>query len=412
MNTNINGNINTNRTSNKINLKIFVLGLFLITGLVVGFYPFIQGANAKTTHTVEQNTPAISPARPKIQLAILLDTSSSMSGLIDQARNQLWQVVNEFSESTRNGVVPLLEVAVYEYGNSGLSSSSGYTRQVTDLTSELDQVSEALFSLTTNGGDEYCGYAISTAVANLQWSDSDSDIRAIFIAGNEPFTQGPVSFKQAIASAQSKDIAVNTIHAGSYEAGVQTGWEQGALLAGGSYMSIDHNHQVAHVVAPQDRKIAQLNAKLNGTYIPYGKDGANKAQRQIIQDTKSNGISLGLLAKRAKSKISSMYRNSSWDLVDALEEGKVDLDDLEEDQMPAEMRSMDEPDRQKYVAKKAREREEIKSEILAQSKEREDYVAAAKAAAPATTVATMNDALGAAIRKQGEKKDYVFEAAE
>ncbi len=393
----------------KTSVQILALSIFIITGAVVGFYSVFQEASAKTLSLNTPESPMVALDRPKIQLAILLDTSSSMSGLIDQARNQLWQVVNEFSESTKNGVKPLLEVAVYEYGNSGLTSSSGYTRQVTGLTSELDQVSEALFSLTTNGGDEYCGYAISTAVAHLQWSDSDNDIRAIFIAGNEPFTQGPVSFKEAIARAQGKDIAVNTIHAGSYEVGVQTGWEQGALLAGGSYMSIDHNHQVAHVIAPQDRKIAELNARLNDTYIPYGKNGADKAQRQLMQDTKSNGISLGLLAKRAKSKISSMYRNTSWDLVDALEEGEVDLDAIDEEQLPVEMRPMDESSRQKYVAKKAREREEIKSEILAESKEREDYVAAAKAAAPATSVATMNDALGAAIRKQGEKKDYVFE---
>lgn len=54
---------------------------------------------------------------PKIQLAILLDTSNSMDGLIDQARNQLWQVVNEFLEAKKNGLDPRLEVAIFEYGN-------------------------------------------------------------------------------------------------------------------------------------------------------------------------------------------------------------------------------------------------------------------------------------------------------
>ncbi len=392
--------------------KIVVLSIFIITGAIVGFYPMFQGANAKAIALTAQDTPAIRMERPKIQLAILLDTSSSMSGLIDQARNQLWQVVNEFSESTKNGVKPQLEVAVYEYGNSGLAGFSGYTRQVTGLTSELDQVSEALFSLTTNGGDEYCGYAIDKAVKQLAWSNSDNDIKAIFIAGNEPFTQGPISFREAIASAQGKDIAVNTIHAGTYEEGVRSGWEQGALLAGGSYMSIDYNHQVAHFVAPQDKKIAELNTKLNETYIPYGKDGAEKVQRQIMQDKKSDAISLGLLAKRAKSKISEMYRNTSWDLVDAMEEGEVDIEKMDKDQLPSEMRALDAPGRANYVANKAREREAIKSEIMAQSKERDDYVAAAKAAAPASSATTMNDALGAAIRKQGEQKDYVFQTPE
>ena len=332
-----------------------------------------------------------------------------MSGLIDQARNQLWQVVNEFSESTKDGVKPLLEVAVYEYGNSGLSGETGYTRQVTGLTSELDQVSEALFSLTTNGGDEYCGYAINAAVSGLNWSRSDHDIKAIFIAGNEPFTQGPVPFRQAMASARSRDITVNTIHAGSYDQGVSSGWQQAALLAGGDYMSIDHNHQIAHIVAPQDKKIAELNARLNQTYIPFGNDGEAKAKRQQTQDRESSGISLGLLAQRAKSKISAMYKNSSWDLVDALAEGKADLDELDEAELPAAMRAMDAVGKKNYVVEKTRQRKEITALIKAETESRDDFVAAAKAAAPATEAATMNDALSSAIRKQGEKKNYLFQ---
>lgn len=389
--------------------KLVLMSLFITTVVIVGFYPTLKEVRASPVPVVHIDPMTAATSRPKIQLAILLDTSSSMSGLINQTRNQLWQVVNEFSESTRDGLKPMLEVAVYEYGNSGLSNDSGYTRQVTGLTQELDQVSEALFSLTTNGGDEYCGFAISTAVADLAWSDSDRDIKAIFIAGNEPFTQGPVPFKQAMASAQRRGIIVNTIHAGPYAEGVNSGWQQGAQLAGGDYMSIDHNHQIAHLVAPQDKKIAELNARLNQTYIPYGKEGQQKAQRQQMQDEKSDDISTGLLAKRARSKISAMYRNSSWDLVDALEDETFDLEELDRDQLPAEMKAMNAPRRAEYVAEKAREREAIKAEIKEQGIRRDDYVAAAKAASPTPSVATMNDALGSAIRKQGAKKDYVFQ---
>jgi len=393
--------------------RILIIAIFLATGAVVGLSPLLEDAKAnpqpRTTTDPIAVKPALQQERPKIQLAILLDTSGSMSGLIDQARNQLWQVVNEFSESTQNGVKPLLEVAVYEYGNSDLSGKTGYTRQVTGLTSELDQVSEALFSLTTNGGDEYCGYAINAAVSDLDWSQSDRDIKAIFIAGNEPFTQGPLPFKQAMASARNRDITVNTIHAGPYDQGVSSGWQRAALLAGGDYMSIDHNHQIAHIVAPQDKKIAELNARFNQTYIPFGNDGDAKAQRQQDQDSKSSGISLGLLAKRAKSKISAMYQNSSWDLVDAMEEGNVDLDELDEAELPASMRTMDATGKKDYVANKAREREEIAVLIKEETESRDQFVAATKAAAPTPEVATMNDALSSAIRKQGEKKNYRFQ---
>ena len=103
---------------------------------------------------------AISVLHPRIQVAILLDTSNSMDGLIDQTRNQLWQVVNEFASARQNGVAPILEIALFEYGNDNNSRSSGYVRKLSAFTRELDQVSEGLFSLTTNGGNEYCGFAI------------------------------------------------------------------------------------------------------------------------------------------------------------------------------------------------------------------------------------------------------------
>src|SRR5271157_1093574 len=93
----------------------------------------------------------------KIQLAILLDTSNSMDGLIGQAKSQLWKVVNELARAKRAGVHPQLEVGLFEYGNDGLSESDGYIRMVSNLTTDLDAISADLFALTTNGGSEYCG---------------------------------------------------------------------------------------------------------------------------------------------------------------------------------------------------------------------------------------------------------------
>lgn len=398
--------------------KLLLLTVFVVTGTVIGFYPLVSNVQANLGQkTPIANAPNPPPllidqggllVKPKIQLAILLDTSSSMNGLLDQARNQLWQVVNEFSESTQNGVKPLLEVAVYEYGNSGLARANGFTRQLTGLTQELDSVSEALFSLTTNGGDEYCGYVIESAVSGLNWSSRDGDIKAVFIAGNEPFTQGPVSFQTAMINAQQKGIRVNTIHAGDYQQGASNGWQQAALLAGGDYMSIDHNIKVAHIVAPQDKKIAELNARLNQTYIPYGKQGQNKADRQQSQDAQSAGISAGLMAKRAKAKISQMYRNSSWDLVDAMEEGSVELESMEQAALPAAMQDMDLSERKDYVAGKLQARAEIKQEIHKLSEKRGAYVEQQEALLPAAAPG-VSSALSQSIRHQGEAKNYVFQ---
>ncbi len=346
--------------------------------------------------------------QPRIQLAILLDTSSSMDGLIDQTRNQLWQVVNEFAKAKKKGVSPVLEVAVYEYGNDGLPEQGGYIRQVTGLTRELDKVSEALFALTTNGGNEYCGQAINTALNGLQWSRSQGDIKAIFIAGNEPFNQGPVPYNEAINAAKKKGVTVNTIHAGSYEEGAQGGWKEGAVLAGGNYMSIDHNYQVAHIVAPQDQKIAELNAKLNQTYIPYGAQGPAAAERQYEQDAKNSGVSLGLLAQRVKSKVSALYDNSGWDLVDALESGTVKLDEVKPAALPEPMRTMDKKEQENFIAEKAGERRKIQEEITALTKARDDYVAVEQAKAAKPAAPTVSEALTAAVQAEGKKKAFDF----
>ena len=398
----------------KLARKLKVPGLITAAALAVpvsmAYLAIHASQSLAANQTATQASPSIvSPiAQPKIQIAILLDTSSSMDGLIDQARQQIWQVVNEFSTATRHGVKPTLEVAVFEYGNNTISADNGYIRQVSALTGELDQVSEALFSLTTNGGDEYCGLVIQSAVAQLKWSDSKDDIKAIFIAGNEPFTQGPTPFSEAIAAAKTRGIVVNTIHAGDQAEGVNTGWKDGAVLAGGSFMSINQDHQVAHVNAPQDEKIAELNAQLNQTYIPYGTEGKAKHERQVMQDSASSEISAGLMAKRARSKSSSYYENSSWDLVDAHTNGKVDLDTVESANLPEEMRSMDKAERKNHVERAAASRKKRQEEILILSKERDAYVAEERKKQAKENVSTVEDALITAVRQQGESKSYEF----
>ena len=348
---------------------------------------------------------------PKIQLAILLDTSNSMDGLIDQTRNQLWQVVNEFSTAKQDGVTPVLEIALFEYGNDNIPKDAGHVRQLNQFTRELDAISEGLFSLDTNGGNEFCGYAIKTAIDTLQWSHADTDIKTIFIAGNESFGQGPVSYQQAIEMAASHGISINTIHAGTHQEGVNDAWQNAAVLAGGEYLSIDANQQVVHIDAPQDKKIAALNQQLNQTYIPYGSEGADKLERQLEQDELSSGISSGLLAKRAKSKSSSFYRNSTWDLVDAFKDGEVDEDalvQLEEESLPEPMHGMSATEKLGYVQGKAAQRANIQQQISDLSQSRDVFVAEKKQELVAASP-SISDALTEAVRKEASQKNFVFE---
>ena len=112
------------------------------------------------------------------------------------------------------------------------------------------------------------------------------------------------------------------------------------MLADGQAMSIDQNTQVVHIEAPQDREIAQLGVELNKTYIPFGMAGRASQERQTVQDQNAANQSAGSSIQRAVSKANAFYRNSAWDLVDAVEDGSVELSKLKEEELPEPLREM------------------------------------------------------------------------
>lgn len=352
---------------------------------------------------------ASAPAKkPLVQIALLLDTSGSMSGLIDQARAQLWKVVNELAGSRRGGVRPDLRIALYEYGNDGLPAEGHWIRRVSPLTDDLDLVSEQLFALTTNGGSEYCGAVIERAVEDLAWSSSPEDLKLVFIAGNEPFTQGPVDFRRSVKKAAERGITVHTIHCGPEADGVAGGWKDGAVLADGSFMIIDHDRVAVDVPTPHDAELARLNAELNATYLGYGALGRANLARQSAQDANAAKMSAGSLARRAASKASGLYANAGWDLVDAAREGTVKIEEIAPADLPEPMRAMTVGERKAFVGQKAKERAALQQRIATLSKARERIVAEAQKKS-AGSADTLDSAMIKAVHAQAAKNRYTFD---
>ncbi|MHC4742403.1 MAG: vWA domain-containing protein [Planctomycetota bacterium] len=347
--------------------------------------------------------------KPLVQMAILLDTSGSMSGLIDQARAELWAIVNEFIFAKRGGLAPEVRVALYEYGKSSLPAKEGYIRQIVQFTTDLDKVSEQLFALKTNGGQEYCGWVIKEATAELQWSNAPDDLKVIFIAGNEPFTQGPVDYRKSCKTAIEKNIIVNTIHCGSQSAGLEGKWKDGAVISDGKYLNIDQNRQIVHIAAPQDKEIQELSVKLNETYLAYGALGRDNYARQRVQDRNAASLSAEASIQRSLAKSSANYMNEHWDLVDALAKDADKLEELKEEQLPENMRKMTEKERKEYVQTKAKERAEIQKKIQTLNEQRKKYVAVELKKQQAAGGKTLGSAVIQAVREQAEKKNFKFE---
>lgn len=340
----------------------------------------------------------------KIKVALLLDTSNSMDGLINQAKSQLWKIVNELNKTTRNGKKPDIEIALYEYGNDNLSAYSGYIRQLSGFTSELDKISEDLFSLSTRGGSEFCGAVIKKSLDDLNWGGNSTDLKLIFIAGNEPFTQGDVSYKDACKNAFKKGIVVNTIHCGSYRDGINGKWKDGADITDGKYMIINHNDATVYIKSPYDDRIAELNKKLNATYFGFGREGTKKKMRQSKQDYNANKIDKANMVLRAQTKVSKAYSNSSWDIVDAYKENTVKLEEMEESQLPKEMKGMEAKERKLFVENKLKERQNIQKEIKVLVAKREKYVA--EQTKKTNNEKSLDNAILEAVKKQAVKKNY------
>ena len=342
----------------------------------------------------------------KIKIALLLDTSNSMDGLIEQAKSQLWTLVNELAQAKCDNLKPEVKIALYEYGNDRLSAAEGYIRMVTPLTNDLDKLSEDLFKLTTNGGSEFCGQVIQTAVKQLDWSVDGGDLQIVFIAGNEPFNQGNVSYINACNQAKSKNIIVNTIFCGDFNEGVNTFWKRGADITGGSYMSIDQNTKTVFIDSPYDDKIAELNQKLNETYVEYGREGQIKKQKQSVQDKNAESYGKANTVKRAVSKSTHIYKNESWDLVDAAESGSVKPAAVPKSELPEEMKNMNDAEMEKYLKQKKAERAKIQQEILTLNQKREAYVAQKQK--EKAQEKTLDNAMLKAIKSQASKKQFVF----
>lgn len=369
----------------------------------------ISSCKAETKKEVAMAGDPVSAATVKkqaIRVALLLDTSNSMDGLIDQAKAQLWEIVNELSYAKCKGERPQLEIALYEYGNDRLAERDGYLRKILAFTNDLDDVSKELFSLTTNGGSEYCGAVIQASLDNLNWGNDADDLKMIFIAGNEPFTQGKVNFKEAASNAKKKDVVINTIFCGKHEQGIDSHWRDGAKLTYGDYMSINHNQETVHIASPYDDIILQLNVRLNKTYVPYGEYGRKKIRVQVEQDDNAAEYSKANAVSRTVSKGSHLYKNSSWDLVDAEEKEDFSYKSLKKNQLPEALRGKSEAELRSYLEDLRKERDEIQAEISRLNEQRRAYIATKKGENSANG---LEAAMITSLKKQAAKKNYVWQ---
>ena len=341
-----------------------------------------------------------------VDLVIALDVSGSMSGLIDSAKQRLWDIVNELAQANPQ---PDLRMAILTYGNPAYGEQSGYVKVDMPFTRDLDAINRTLFSFGTSGGDEYVSRVIHRSVTDLAWSSNADALKIIFVAGNEEANQDPViPVELASQLAANSGIVVNTIYCGSESDNIVAGWRQFSTLTNGLFASIDQNASaVANIETPMDQELVKLNEELNSTYLAFGRKGEEYKSNQVEQDKNAAGMSLPSVASRAVAKAGRLYRNSDWDLLDALESG-VKLDELEVENLPEPIKSLDETKRKEYVSELAAKRDAVSAEIEKLGKQRQQFIAQERSKLASDDDRGLDEAILQGVRELAEKKGFEF----
>ena len=334
-----------------------------------------------------------------------------MDGLIEQAKAQLWNMVSVMGKAQCNNQTPQIEIALYEYGRSTNNQAAGYVKKISDFTGDLDMLSKNLFSLTTNGGDEYCGQVIYTSLKDLQWDASPENYKVIFIAGNEDFLQGDLLYSKACNEAKNKGVIVNTIYCGDRMQGIREHWNLSSECGNGSFTVINQNEKIEDIPTPYDSMIISLNDKLNSTYMAYGEAGTQNLEMQASVDKMNSAVSKSVAVKRAKVKSNEkLYYNDTWDMVDAARDDKEFIKKLDKNTLPDSLKNKKNEELEFIVKEKSIQRSNIQKQITETNIQREAYIANEKAKnAVKNNSSTLETEVEKIIKEQAKRFKMIIE---
>src|SRR2546421_6324193 len=85
--------------------------------------------------------------KPTLEMVFVLDTTGSMGGLIDGAKQRIWGIVNDVMKSSAHPAVKIGLVAYRDHGDE-------YVTKVLPLTNDLDKVYSTLMDYRAAGGGD------------------------------------------------------------------------------------------------------------------------------------------------------------------------------------------------------------------------------------------------------------------
>ncbi len=360
------------RISSRLRFLVFLTLVSLTTSSVYSFSD--RGDSEFSNETDKKKT---------LEMVFVLDTTGSMGGLIDGAKQKIWSIVNGVMSGKDKANVKIGLVAYRDNGDA-------YVTKVLPLTDDLDKVYTTLMAYEAGGGGdtpENVRRALADGVHKAEWSKKNKNTsQIIFLVGDAPphndYPQEP-DVLETTAKAVSQNMIVNTIQCGSLN-GTKEIWQEIARRGEGKYFAIAQDGGVQAIATPFDKELSELGATIGGTYLAYG-GGAGAAgkefrlQRMELQANTEVTVSADAptvaQADRAVNKAinSRAYAN---DLLQEVENGTIALKDVKKDDLPDELKNLSPAELEKEVQKRIAKRKELRAKILELSKKRDAYIKA------------------------------------
>jgi Mg-chelatase subunit ChlD len=361
----------------------------------------------------------IADHKPNVEVVFCLDTTGSMSGLIEGAKQKIWSISNQI---VAGKPTPNIKVGLLAYRDRG----DAYVTKLTELTEDLDAIYSNIKEFKADGGGdtpESVNQALNEAVTKFKWSTDKETLRIIFLVGDAPphmDYKDDVKYTDTCKLAVEKGIIVNAVQCGG-DAECARVWQDISSKAEGNYVQIAQDGATVRVITPYDKRLAEINAELENSTLVYGskekqqkdqearlkaldgakadpaKPGAPKGAAPVVKveapkapaakagtivPTTSPpsvgggggpGITAGAIAAdRAAFNAMRGFINS-WDLLGDIKNGKVKLDDLKDEELPEDLRKLPKEKRQAYLDEIEKKRDKLREEARDLAKKRDDF---------------------------------------
>ncbi|MFM9058505.1 MAG: vWA domain-containing protein, partial [Planctomycetaceae bacterium] len=311
------------------------------------------------------------PARRRVEVCFVLDTTGSMGGLIEGAKEKIWAIANELIAAKP---APELKLALIGYRDRG----DEYVTRVTDLTADIDAIHAKLMEFTANGGGdgpESVNQALHEAVTKVSWSDDKSVLKIVFLVGDAPphmDYEQDVRYPEVCQAAMKRDLVVNAVQCGT-DGNTERVWKEIAKLAEGKYIPLVQTGGMVRINAPQDEEIAKLNHDIGGTLIGYGAAGARDAvyAKQAASERAAPAAAADRLSYNSAT---GRVVQGGGELLDSLDRGEVKLEDVKADELPEDLRGLPRQELAARVEAKRKERKELQTRLQKLLAERTAHV--------------------------------------